>query len=68
MTVLQALSAIIAGCAAYFWWRSAHVEIRDNIDKFMEDLREMSKWNLRASLANAALAALLAVIALHELF
>jgi hypothetical protein len=61
--LVQAAAAIVGAIAAFLWWRSAQVHIRDNQDKFIEDLHEMSKWNLRASLANALLAFLLALSA-----
>jgi hypothetical protein len=47
--------------AAFFWWHSAQVKVRDNQDKFIEDLHGIGVLNSRAAVA-AAVAAIAALV------
>jgi hypothetical protein len=47
--------------AAVLGVRAATVDVRDNMDKFMEDLQRQGRWASWAAVANAAAAAVLIV-------
>jgi len=59
ITALLVLATACSVVAALLWIRQSRVVIRDNIDRFIEDLQTASRWNSRAAIANALTAALL---------
>lgn len=60
-TAINAFAALANAAAALLWLRSARVEIRDNVDKFIADLQQGARWSARAALAACAGAAASAV-------
>ena len=55
-TSLTLLAAVLSAGAALFWWLSARVEIRDDVDRFIDDLHKMARHNNTAAILSGCAA------------
>lgn len=56
--ILASLSALLALVGALLTWRAASVQIRDNVDRFIEDLARQGRWYNRGAVVIFLAAAL----------
>jgi hypothetical protein len=59
---LSIIAAIISLLGAGIGMRAATVEVRDDIDAFIGDIKRQSQWSCRAAVAGCAAAFLNAVL------
>jgi len=53
MGVVGVLSSL---AAAALWWYASRLEVPENIDTFIGELRRISRWNARAAMATGVAA------------
>jgi hypothetical protein len=66
LVVFGSLAAVLWLISAVFWAFSGSVEIRDNMDAFIGDLRQAGLWNARAASVACAAAVCSVVVAICE--
>jgi hypothetical protein len=54
MQIVTAISGVLAVAASIFAIKAATVEVRDNLDEFIGDLRRQSRWSTLAAVTAAA--------------
>jgi hypothetical protein len=60
-TIIGSLGALSGFTAAVLWWYASRLEVPDNIDTFIGELRRISRWNSYAAIATGVAALCVAI-------